>query len=190
MAVLYTDNFNRADANLTTPWVLVGGSVFEVVSNTVAGQVAAGGGTCYYDAATPDDCYVKATYAGGSTSGGTVGLIARWTSSGEYYYLYIDPAAPVLSLYKYDFGNTLLDTLAEGPVTNDVFEIRVVGTSITVWRNGVEILSGTDATHATGKCGLYSNNGGNRQFLDDFEIGDFTGGGGGGGAPLMGQACL
>jgi TATA-box binding protein (TBP) (component of TFIID and TFIIIB) len=67
----------------------------------------------------------------------------------------------------------------------DVARLEISGTGLTVFRNGVSVLTGTDSTHTSGRGGMMLNSafavsGSETARLDDFEVGDIATVGGAG----------
>lgn len=111
------------------------------------------------DAAWASDQSIKITLATSSTATQVVYLLIRSTSvvtsvnlNGYRFSLALNTSAWTLRQYT---GTTLTSTIASGtlsPVyaTNDTFELRAVGTTISVLRNGVSFGSGTNSAYSAG----------------------------------------
>ena len=112
-------------------------------------------------------------------------LTNSWSTFSDFMGLMVRGSAINKSGYSFDFGDeglrlarwddgvkTILDEdLITTPDTADLFELRAVGTTISVLKNSVEIFSEVDATFSSGWIGLISNG------LDaQAEINNFIGG--------------
>jgi hypothetical protein len=100
------------------------------------------------------------------------GVTCRGTAAGNDGYLLFRASGGGMTLYKLPAFD-VLDTGGTSGNGDDI-AVRAVGTTITGYVNGVEVVSATDSTHTTGTHGgVYSGN-----TYDDFYITDLTAGGG------------
>jgi hypothetical protein len=173
---------NRADAFTYTADPITGGTPTDAGSAwvTPSSSYGANGSVMYLNSGTNAllDCGATDHEAGVSivsTSGAQSGVRCRDTGNGLTGYAYLFASSGGAgALYKLP----AFDELDTGGTADDGDEIsiRVVGTTITGYVNGVEQVSATDGTHTTGTYGgVYSGN-----TYDDFYITDLTAGGGGG----------
>src|SRR5690348_2523332 len=168
MSLPATDNFNRAAGNLSgagknwtvTPNATDSNWNINIDGATVNGRRDGSGlpSAVYWNADSfPNSQYsqVKISTVG---SGGTFyqGVAVRIATGAASFY-----CVTVLD------SNTVLDKMVSGVQTNissvatgfangDILRLEVVGTVLTVKKNGVAILTGTDATLTGGSAGLTS----------------------------------
>ncbi len=118
-------------------------------------------GTGYHRWITPEqpanDQYIEATCTNSwATSGDYMGLMVRGgLAVKEGYSLNVGDGGEVLG--RWDAAvKTELDSTATVPITGDVYELRVVGTTVSVYKNAGLLFSETDATYSSGWSGLIS----------------------------------
>lgn len=179
--MLATDDLNRADGGVGgnyTQFESYSGLV--ILSNEVAGTnegsraslrtAESYGADQYAEWTTPNDMtsaftwgIVRGSGSGGSRSNyqGTVG------TNGTAYYI-----TRVLSGTSVDLASNTSSGPAVSP--GDRFRVEVVGTTIRLLRNDVEVLSATDANLSSGAPGIGQYGANTR--ADDFEFGDIGGG--------------
>jgi hypothetical protein len=194
-----TDDFNRADSSsaLGTPsdagsaWVALAGT-WGIVSNA-AYKVA---NAATYEAATLEssvsdvDVEVTLTQIGAAAAGG---LVARATDNSNYIMTQHDAGGGNIYLFKRVAGSftQLGSTYSGGIIPGDVLKLTCNGSSLTVYKNGVSIITATDSAGSTNtKHGLFSHTAGTTDSprFDTFSI---TGlGGGGGAAPSLASRKL
>lgn len=186
MAVLASDNFNRADENpLGSPWVDPGFSgAPQLLSNAFNGTNSDGG--VYYDGGItwPADHYstlkLKTAHISESDSqGGPMCCVQAGAASG--YIFGVGGGAWTLKKFTAgSLGAAFASTVIAGAVpagvtANGMMTIGRQGNDIIGWLDGVEIVRGTDTTFAGGAPGLYKwpNS---AVGYDDWEGGDFAAG--------------
>lgn len=182
-AVVYTDDFNRADGNLTAPWVLDGLN-YKILSNTCHRDASHGGRDfCQYgvDLGSPD-MYVEADVGPNNAAWGShfmcvnVRLSALEPATGYIAYIngsvnfYCEIGRSVASIY------TVVASTSTTAVTNSPFRIRfeVQGSALRVYKDGVLMVSGTDSVITTGNyAGLNSDGAsdGAGAYYDNFACG-------------------
>jgi len=188
-----SDNFNRADnVDLGANWDPIVSSL-QIVTNRVRATALGTVSFERYNAFTPtNDQETQVTVA--TFTGADV----------QYAYAAVRmsaDASPNEDLYRAAAGRndagvtTYLQKVVNGANTNiatenattwaagDTLRIRVVGTNLTVFRNGVSLLTGVDADIASGNGGLgiFQNVTISQAEIDDWSVTDVGGGGGGGG---------
>lgn len=169
---LVSDIFHRADSGtLGSPWTFLNsadaGLVFGIVSNQAQPETQDAthiGGDFYTGVIWPNDQYSEVVVGTLSNIAGVyIGPIVRaqggvGTGNGDCYG-FAFAATGTAFLQKYT--NSIGVTLASGSfsfVSGDVVRLTVVGTTLTVTKNGVSILTASDATYASGSAGiLYFN---------------------------------
>lgn len=143
-------------------------------------------GSLWTAATFSNDQYAKAVIndssAGGSGDATGAGVMVRATVASTTCYRVVVHLAAT--------GNTSLQKLVAGVFTElksgtaawavtDTVELRVVGTALTVWRNGTQLtaMNTTDSSIASGKPGLAYSSSLSSARLVTFEGGDLAGGG-------------
>lgn len=183
MAV-YTDDFNRANANLAAPWGTMSGEVtFAVVANQCTPTGGLGSDAAnYYNNVFGNDQYsqfVLKALSGGtpSTDSGGGPAVRCSTSARTYYRIIIHAAASNNTVIaKFVAGAfSLVSGYATVPwAVNDVVRVEVSGTRITVKRNGSSVLSFTDSSIASGVAGIDYSSAITGFTIDDWEGGDLS----------------
>lgn len=190
MTVLATDDFNRADGSLGASWTTISAQdspqiVGNLVQDSATGAVVA---ASLYTAITwPNDQYSQVSVQAATALGRVVGAVCRGNVDARNYYtaqltgpLSIAGTAGVsCRLFRISAGVTAsiaTSTLLTAIVGSTV-RCEARGTTIRAFVDGVERLSGTDATFVSGNAGILVLVGAggvltNAQ-LDDFEGGDF-----------------
>lgn len=180
MAILASDNFNRADENpIASPWVDPGFSgTAQLLSNAFNGTNSDGG--VYYDGGVswPADQYSKMTLktpniGESDTAGGPMCRVQTGAASG-YIFGVGGGFATIKKFTAGSLSGALASVSTASVLANSVMEIRAVGTTISGWVDGVQIVSATDSDFATGKPGLYKYPSGTISY-DDWEGGDVGG---------------
>lgn len=158
-----TDNFNRADANpVGGNWVTCTGSNnARIVSNQL--KSSSTGSYIYYNATTANDQYSQCVQAA-SVCGPAVRL--QGTSRDGYFY-HVNSA----TLYSRVSGtaNSILTT-GDTPSTTAVYKLEVIGSTLTVYKDGISIGSVTNTDFTSGWTGIYI--GSNTGKVDDWAGGD------------------
>lgn len=187
MAVLATDNFNRADENPLSGggnWSpSFGDQNWKVVSNVaVPVNVSTLDSVMHYTAGTwPNDQYSKADLTVSGTGGGDqgVGLNVRGTTAATTYYRAVADhgATNNVGISKLVAGVYSNLALTSSSWTDGAtWELDVQGTTLTFKRAGSTILTTTDASIASGKPGIELSTVVTSASLDNWEGGDFTSG--------------
>jgi hypothetical protein len=184
MAVLATDDFNRANANpIGAPWAKVGGipGDFQIVSNAATPTTLASDGAAVHTGITwPNDQYCQGkVFVTGSGSSTGPGLALRGTTASETYYRLsfnaagtgnVDLWRAVAATYTNLWNRTATFT------TGDTVRFEIQGAVIRVFINGVQV--GADFTDgspiASGSPGLSSSSTSTTASVDDWVGGDFT----------------
>ena len=97
--------------------------------------------------------------AGSSTAGSNYAIVFGYQSVGNYYFMEFNAISGDTKLYKVVGGATpvSIGSTSGGQITDTNYhaiEIQRTGTSITVWYDGDQILSTTDATFIGGQIGI------------------------------------
>lgn len=182
-----SDSFTRANETpLAAPWATgTGDSAMNLSSNAVV--VTADGSDCseiYNGAGAPawgNDQSSSAKLSSGATATGTgAGLWVRHAAAAQTGYRLIVCAGPPsngeLALLNAGSFTSLL-VFSQAWSNGDTWELRAVGTTITVWLNGTQIQTVTDATIASGSPGIASSSNTSSVAWDDWTGTDSFGGG-------------
>ncbi len=185
MAVLATDNFNRADVNpIGSPWTAPNAGPnhnFRIVSNTAQEQLLAQDAAVFNTSVTwPNNHYSQAKVTVTGVDGGTgPGCGVRMATSDNYYRLILDHASSGnAELAKFVSGSyTQLWSRTQAFTDGATFYLEVQGTTLIAKHNGTAIgASATDSSLSTGSPGLTYSSPASSASLDDWEGGDFSSG--------------
>lgn len=183
MTILATDDFNRADAaNLGANWTNKRNG-FGIFTNQADISVAADDNISYYSAISwPNDGYTQAVCAAAAAANRTmlVGYRIQSGANGQRsgYYGGVDgrnQGNNNLGIWLWNVSTPTLLTFDAGTVlaANDVLKLTCIGTTITLYVNGVQKLQGTDGTWSSGNAGMFGCNAlVDVALLDLFEGGD------------------
>ena len=159
------DDFNRADdaTGLGADWVNVFATpVFTISSNkAVPSAFTSLDSSAAYDAtAFSNDQFSKGTLECVGSTGSGVGLQVRQSGSAfagnQCYWFAVDQAgAPFIAKWTTGGVFTVLATGSATFASGDEWEIRAIGTVITVYQNGTLVMSATDSDLASGRPGVY-----------------------------------
>lgn len=189
MAVLASDDFNRANSgSLGSNWTDRGFG-FDIVSN-VASVVASGDdlesywtGALVGGGSWPNDQYSQAAVTIASTGGGGqgVGMATRFTTAGtrQMYRLVCDKAASNnIELSSFVSGSYALVGQRTSTITNgDVLRLESQGTTQRIFKNGTQVgASITNSAVASGSAGLSHSSSTTSASVDNWSGGDFAAG--------------
>ena len=185
----YTDNFNSYISSnyLNGQGLWIAGItdsivVWDVSGNNVVGTYLSSAWTCaIYNNTFDNDQYAQIKMVNVTTTG-AMGIGVRLSGAGatlDGYAFTISGNANESSIVRFDNGvGTVLGNVGTtNPSTNDVYKLKIVGTTLTVYKNGsvfTEVgTSGTytDATYSSGKAGIVGNGTYNDANADDWEAG-------------------
>lgn len=172
------DNFTRADASSlgttstgSKTWT---SAAFGITSNqaVIKGSPADGVQIAYVDSAVAD-CTVSVKLSAVTASADFYGPFVRHDGSGNGYLIQINGPTSQIGVFKRTSGsNTLLGSnVAYTPAVNDVLEVVLLGTAITLKVNGVTKSAVTDSTYQTAtRHGFWAYVGAGATKFDDFSI--------------------
>ncbi len=155
-----TDSFNRANdgsslgtADTGQAWTSRVG-VLGVNTNTCYPATLSANEALSTLDSTITDVKVKITPTTLSTVGRFVGVVGRYADNNNYYLAQSDGS--VSQLFKRVAGTyTQLGTDAAAVTVSTVLELRCVGSTISLWGNGVSLISVTDTSLTAGtNCGI------------------------------------
>jgi hypothetical protein len=181
MAIIASDDFNRADTdNLGSNWTTVpggGNGVLFLRSNTA--EATGDPDAMYYNAvAAPNDCEVGVTMRTPVTTAADngIGPAGRCSTIANTMY-FVMGNVPGIDLYVVVADNYVkLGNSSTACVDGDKVSLRMVGTSIKVFQNGVERISVTDGSIASGRAGMFGAVEEVQPRCDDWYLDDLTGG--------------
>jgi hypothetical protein len=184
MAVLASDNFDRADGGLGANWTTITGMTAPaIVSNAVVGDADPEG--AYYNAVTPPaDQWAQVTVTTPLTnhagSGDGVGPAIRIQTGAQSQYN-MQAQTPDCQVYVANAGSyQQIGSTGTGFVAGDVAYLEIQGTTVVSKKNGSTsgMPTGTDATYASGRFGFFIANdlGVVDPKLNDWSGGDFSSG--------------
>jgi Fibronectin type III domain len=165
---IYTDNFNRANGALTTPWVGVDNN-HSIVSNQVAVGPANPTVSRYNDTIGADQ-WVEGDLAGWTPGGGVIYPAIR-VNSGDFYYAWNE--GNNVAVYK-RVGGSYSKIGSTSPTTYSSsckVRLEAQGTTVRCYVDGALAVTATDASIATGQPGILSANGAGTTF-DNFRAGE------------------
>lgn len=179
---VYSDDFNRSNETLTTPWTNFANS-FAVVSNEARSNSGSSQSSrSRYDGdLSSDDMYTEANYRRESVGNSAFGVLARIESSGTNYYryeCYYNDNGDRLTLRRADAGFTVVAT--SGVTTwsdGALIRIECDGSQIRGYYDGALLIDYTDASPITGNVrgGLYVFQSSLIYgYADNFEMGDLS----------------
>jgi len=145
----FSDDFNRADEAIGSPWVTSGNGSWTVTSNKLANTtIASGTGYCVQDAGTANGT-LQFTVSG--TLGNGLLAVMRYQSVNNMLKISYNSGAP--TLYKTVGGSSTVIAACTGGAwaANDVIEVICSGTTITVKKNGSTVLTQTGVTDFSDK---------------------------------------
>jgi len=150
-----SDNFNRADSALTSPWTNWGAfSAVSVISNAV-GNNTGSNQDCgsYFSTSTSLSSQVLLTATGARNGGPAINC------SGDDGYLLQNLGGANFTIYKITNGVPVASAAAAVPAyaINDVLRLRRSGGDVIASRNGLDIVTLTDSTYTGGSPGIYVN---------------------------------
>ena len=161
-AATASDNFNRANGNLTGTWTSISDGGLKITSQTVAGSVSGGSSGATWNAATfTSDQYSQVEVTSTQLSGGQwIGPSVRTQNGGQNTYLGIyfwNSGSPQLRLYKRISGTwiQLGASYNSGALTAGTqLLLQASGSKITFSQNGVARISVTDTSLTGGAPGI------------------------------------
>lgn len=180
MTVLATDDFNRANGALGANWTNLVNS-FVILSNAAKPNAYGDDAVSIYSAATwPNDQYAQVNVLGIGNTALDIGpgVCLRAANANNFYRItcgttHCDVAKVVSGSYS-----TITD-LGAGFLPGDTLYAEIQGTTIKVFRNGVQFGTNvTDSSLSSGSAGLMYSSNASGVTVDNFEGGDFAAAGG------------
>src|ERR1035437_2955559 len=174
---LAADNFNRANeipiASPCVPNTVAGYGTLNLISDAVEVNNFVVQGCALYSGITwPNDQYSQFTNVHTDT-GKTVACYVRYSTTADTgYALFNLPGGAGFQLGKDIAGVfTQLAVNATPAANGDVMTLAEVGTTLTAFKNGVQILTATDSSIASGSAGMYINTNAGTTIIDNWSGG-------------------
>jgi hypothetical protein len=179
--VLFSDTFVRANGAIGANYGTQSGyNAFVISANDAipSSYTSGDAGSLNTSATYPNDQWAQITVGAiGTANGAGVGVILRGSTSANTLYRIFGSSSPgVVFLYKRVAGVGTLLATATGVslIAGDVLYAQAVGTTITVSKNGTQILSVTDASISSGIPGIhYSSTDNASDSIAAFSAGNF-----------------
>jgi hypothetical protein len=182
MTVLAADSFHRTNENpMAGDWgAIAGQTYFELLSfEAIPHDAFAENGAVWLNGDWPDDQYseVKISQLTGGVDTSGIGCCVRSKTDGATQTLYRGYACKVATnntcITKVVGGTfTLLAQATAAWVVGDTLRLTVQGTTLTVSRNGVAVLTVTDAAVTAGNPGLAYSSTVTTSAVDSWQGGD------------------
>lgn len=162
MTTLFTDNFTRANGGVGSNYTtLFNNTALAIVSNTCQGGTqASDGGGVVNSVGFPNDQWAQTTVgAVGLTNEAGMGPLVRASLTTETFYTAFATgpgAGGTFWLLKAVNGSyTTLGSPAGTVATGDVIYLQIIGTTLIVQKNGVQVFTITDASISSGSAGVF-----------------------------------
>lgn len=152
-----SDSFTRANETpVTTPWATVtplGG--MNLTSNALVGTASVARASLYNSGTWGNDQRVDAVIGALSATNNYPEVWVRGSTGGNGYKVYTDGTTGGTAIARVDAGaETTIQAVAVAFANGDTLGIGIVGTTITLYKNGVaQTPTATDATYASGLPG-------------------------------------
>ena len=175
-AATISDNFNRANGGLGSNWTTVSGtSAPQIVNNTAQPGSAGTLNSAYWSANTfGSNQYAAASFP--NSSGANYGpAIAVRLSSSRGYVLWYGNSANTVSIWRMDSSSSWTQLKASAKLTiaaTDVWQLQAVGSTLTAYQNGKQVVTTTDTHYTTGAPGIWMYYAGNQ--ITNWSGGDVT----------------
>src|SRR5690348_1952202 len=161
-AATASDNFNRANGNLTGTWTSISDGGLKITSQTVAGSVSGGSSCATWNASTfTSNQFSQVEVTSTQLTGGQwIGPAVRTQNGGQNTYLGIyfwNSGSPQLRIYKRISGTwiQLGSSYNSGALTAGTqLLLQASGSKITFAQNGVTRISVTDTSLTGGAPGI------------------------------------
>jgi len=165
-AATVSDNFNRANGGLGSNWTTLSGTAApQIVSNTVQPSSSGTLNSAYWSANTfGSNQYAAASFP--NSSGTHYGpAIAVRLSNSKGYILWYGNSANTVSIWRMDNLSSWTQLKGSARLTiaaTDVWQLQAVGSTLTAYQNGKQIITTTDTHYTTGAPGIWMYYAGNQ----------------------------
>lgn len=185
MAVLATDNFNRADSSsVGANWTTIPNNANHQISSNQALGPADPSADFYNAVVWPNNQYSQAVMVNAGNAALTEdngpGLCVRAAAAANtmYFAMWNNHGIDLYSVVADSYAN--IGNYDTAQANNDVGYLEAQGATIVCKQNGTTRITVTDSSISSGGAGLFSAEEGVFPLMDTWEGGDFSGGGGGG----------
>jgi hypothetical protein len=158
-AATVSDNFNRVNGGLGSNWTTVSGTTAPKIVNNTAQPGSAGTlNSAYWSADTfGGNQYAAASFP--NSSGTNYGpAIAVRLSNSKGYFLWYGNSANTVSIWRMDSPSSWTQLKASAQLTvaaTDVWQLQAVGSTLTGYQNGKQVVTTTDTHYTTGAPGIW-----------------------------------
>jgi hypothetical protein len=158
-AATVSDNFSRANGGLGSNWSTVSGTAAPQIINNTAQPGSAGTlNSAYWSANTfGANQYAAASFP--NSSGTNYGpAIAVRLSNSKGYILWYGNSASTVSIWRMDSSSSWTQLKASAKLTiaaTDVWQLQAVGSTLTAYQNGKQVVTTTDTHYTTGAPGIW-----------------------------------
>ena len=165
-AATISDNFNRANGALGSNWTTVSGTAApQIVNNTAQPSSAGALNSAYWSANTfGSNQYAAASFP--NSSGTNYGpAIAVRLSNSKGYILWYGNSANTVSIWRMDSSSSWTQLKASTKLTiaaTDIWQLQAVGSTLTAYQNGKQVVTTTDTHYTTGAPGIWMYYAGNQ----------------------------
>jgi hypothetical protein len=160
LAAIYSDDFNRANGSLGSPWVTIIGAP-AIDTNAAIGVSALVDNGAMYDVAIADDQFSEVTMTSTDAGGnyGDGGPATRMSNAGGVYYykcgLSLQGSSATLAVYKNNNGSyTQIGSTVAVALGTHTVKLTSIGSTHKAYVDGTEVISGTDTQLTSGRAGL------------------------------------
>jgi len=165
-AATVSDNFNRVDGGLGSNWTTVSGTVAPQIVNDTAQPGSAGKVSSAYWSANKfgSNQYAAASFpdSSGSNYGPAIGVRL---SNSTGYFLWYGNSADTVSIWRMDSPTRWTELKGSARLTiapTDVWQLQAVGSTLTGYQNGEQVVTTTDTHYTTGAPGIWMYNAANQ----------------------------
>jgi Fibronectin type III domain len=166
--VVAADNFNRSNGALGSNWSAPN---FTISGNDVS--ASAGASSAIWTANTVNnDQWAEVDVTLGTDDSG---IILRQVDANNHYFgFWTTASSGSYQIWKFVGGSPSQIASAAAGATSGTKRLRmeVVGSKLTLYANGVEVVTVTDTAHASGSVGMWA--GDTTAIFDNFSAGDWT----------------
>ena len=158
-AATISDNFSRANGGLGANWATMSGAAAPQIVNNTA-QPGSGGtlNSAYWSANTfGSNQFAAASFPNSSGSNFGPGVAVRLSSS-KGYFLWYGNSASTVSIWRMDSASSWTQLKASAKLTvaaTDVWQLQAVGSTLTGYQNGKQVVTTTDTNYTTGAPGIW-----------------------------------
>ena len=158
-AATISDNFNRANGGLGSNWTTVSGTTApQIVNNTAQPGSAGTLNSAYWSANTfGSNQYAAASFPNSSGTNFGPGIAVRLSGS-KGYFLWYGNSASTVSIWRMDSSSSWTQLKASAKLTvaaTDVWQLQAVGSTLTGFQNGKQVVTTTDTNYTTGAPGIW-----------------------------------